>query len=158
MSTSAFRKITAIMVIWVLIFIAVANLIPQVEPIKEKVESIDKISVATGKQLVSTRGCLLCHSFGEAIRAPDLTDIGKKSDNKVPGYTTLDYLTEKLLIPNANPVAGWPVGMMPSADKPPAGLNDEEIAAVIMYLESLGSNPSSETQIKAAIDKYKAER
>ena len=55
-------------------------------------------------------------------------------------------------------MAGWPVGMMPSADKPPAGLNDEEIAAVIMYLESLGSNPSSETQIKAAIDKYKAER
>ena len=37
MSASAFRKITAIMVIWVLIFIAVANLIPQVEPIKEKV-------------------------------------------------------------------------------------------------------------------------
>ncbi|MDP6459339.1 MAG: cytochrome c [Candidatus Hydrothermarchaeota archaeon] len=158
MSSTAFRKITALMVVWVLVFVAVANTIPQVEPTKEKPKAIEKISIASGKQLVSTRGCLLCHSFGEAIRAPDLSGVGKRAETRVQGYTSLDYLGEKLVIPTALPVEGWPVGMMPPADKPPAALNDEEIAAAIMYLQSLGSKPSSEKEIRATIEKYKAQR
>jgi len=158
MSSTAFRKITALMVVWVLVFVVVANTIPQVEPTKEKPKAIEKISIASGKQLVSTRGCLLCHSFGEAIRAPDLSGVGKRAETRVQGYTSLDYLGEKLVIPTALPVEGWPVGMMPPADKPPAALNDEEITAAIMYLQSLGSKPSSEKEIIATIEKYKAQR
>jgi mono/diheme cytochrome c family protein len=158
MTDNAFKKITALMVFWMLVFTAVANMIPQVEPAKERPEGIEKVSVSAGKKLVSTRGCLLCHSFGEAIRAPDLMDAGRKAETRVPGYSSLDYLAEKLVIPTANPVEGWPVGMMPPADKPPAALSDEELAAVVMYLQSLGSKPSSEEEIRAAIQKYKAKR
>lgn len=154
----SFKKITALMVLWVLVFVAVANMIPQVEPVKERPKAIEKISVASGKHLVTTRGCLLCHSFGEAIRAPDLSGVGKRAETRVPGYTSLDYIAEKTIIPTAHPVPGWPVGMMPPADKPPVAFNDNELAAAIMYLQSLGSKPSTEAEIREAIKKAKARR
>lgn len=158
MSRGAFKKITTLMAMWILVFVAVASIIPQVEPSKEMPKAIERVSVITGKQLVSTRGCLLCHSFGEAIRAPDLSGIGKRAETRIPGYTSLDYLAEKLVIPTAHPVQDWPVGMMPPADKPPAAFNDNELAAAIMYLQSLGSKSSSEAEIKEAIKKAKARR
>lgn len=158
MSREAFTRITMLMVIWIFVFVAVANTIPQVEPSKEKPKAIERISVATGKQLVLTRGCLLCHSFGEAIRAPDLSGVGKRAETRVPGYTSLDYFAEKVLIPTAHPVQDWPAGMMPPADKPPAAFNDNELAAAIMYLQSLGSKSSSEAEIKEAIKKAKTRR
>ena len=55
--------------------------------------------------------------------------------------TDVAYLAESLYEPNAFIVEGFQGGM-PVINKPPIGLNDQEILAVIAYLQSLGGTPT----------------
>lgn len=78
-----------------------------------------------GKELFKSAGCGVCHSVtGEQLRGPDLSRIG--AEREVDTMATFLY---------------YGTAVMPPAIKPPANLNDNEITAVIAYLQSLGGKP-----------------
>ncbi|RMG68634.1 MAG: cytochrome c [Calditrichaeota bacterium] len=97
-----------------------------------------------GRQIVAGKGtCLTCHTIGadKPGRFPDLGGIGARAAHRKPGYSDVDYLAESLYRPNAYIVPGFAPGM-PQVNKPPIGLTDQEILAVIAYLQSLGGTPT----------------
>lgn len=123
----------------------VGQLVPQneVEP-PEVTELSEEMTVEemieTGREIAEGKGlCLTCHTIGQsgALRFPDLQGIGSRAADRVPGMSAEEYLRESLYDPNAYVVSGFDPGM-PSADRPPIGLTDEEIVTVIAYLQSLG--------------------
>lgn len=79
-----------------------------------------------GKEIFRGAGCGVCHSVvGEELRGPDLSNIGAVMDAEEMS-AFLYFGTD----------------VMPPANKPPANLTDEEITAVIAYMQSLGGRPS----------------
>jgi mono/diheme cytochrome c family protein len=79
-----------------------------------------------GKELFKSAGCGVCHSVtGEQLRGPDLSRIG--AEREVDTMATFMY---------------YGTAVMPPANKAPANLNDNEITAVIAYLQSLGGRPT----------------
>jgi len=101
--------------------------------------------VEIGEKIVSGKGtCLGCHTIGSdasSLRFPDLAGVGARARAREEGHTDVDYLAEALYDPNAYIVEGFQPGM-PTINKPPIGLTDQEILTVIAYLESLGGTPS----------------
>lgn len=100
--------------------------------------------VAVGEEIVSGKGtCLTCHTVGASggLRFPDLAGIGASASTRIEGYTDVEYLAESLYEPNEYIVEGF-LGGMPAVARPPINLNDDEILAVIAYLQSLGGEPS----------------
>jgi len=90
--------------------------------------------IAHGKGL-----CTTCHTIGskEAGRFPDLAGVAERAKTRVPGLSQLQYFAQTLCEPNAFIVPGFNPGM-PTINKPPVGLSDEELHAVIAWLESQG--------------------
>lgn len=106
--------------------------------------------VEVGKQIVEGKGtCLTCHTIGsnQPTRFPDLENIGVRAKTRKKGYSAVDYLAETLYEPNAYIVEGYNPGM-PTINKPPINLTDQEILTVIAYLQSLGSTPTVTMQTK----------
>ncbi len=106
----------------------------------EVIELADDLSTAEmvdiGKEIFDGKGiCVTCHN-GSA-RFPDLVGIATVASSRIPGYTALDYLAESLYEPDIFLVEGFNKGM-PAINKPPIGLTDDEILAVIAYLQTLG--------------------
>lgn len=96
--------------------------------------------VAAGEEIASGKGtCLTCHTVsGETGgRFPDLANIGLVAAERKEGFSDVEYLAESLYEPNEYIVEGFLPGMTPISD-PPIDLNDQEILAVIAYLQSLG--------------------
>ncbi|MDX1429852.1 MAG: cytochrome c [Rhodothermales bacterium] len=100
---------------------------------------------AVGEELVGGKGtCLGCHTIGshsESLRFPDLGGIGAAASGRVDGQDDVTYLAESMYEPNKFIVEGFLAGM-PAINKPPIGLTDDEIKAVIAYLQSLGGTPT----------------
>ncbi len=93
-----------------------------------------------GKGIFGGKGiCNTCHTIGKsgALRFPDLQGIGERAANRRPGLSAAAYLAESLYEPGAYIVEGFNPGM-PAISEPPIGLSDQEILAVISYLETLG--------------------
>lgn len=146
-----FKKVTVFVFMWVLIFVVISSIIPQVKPTKELPKAITKVSVSMGKQLVTTRGCMVCHAIGsETGRAPDLANIGRRAAERKPGYDGMSYIIESLIDPQAYVVEGFPP-IMPPANKPPAVLSEDEIISTVMFLQSLGGKPSEPGEIRKKI-------
>ena len=100
--------------------------------------------VAAGEQIVAGKGtCLGCHTMsGETEgRFPDLANVGAIAGTRREGMSDVDYLAESLYEPNIFVVEGFLPGM-PEVDEPPIDLSDQEILAVVAYLQSLGGTPS----------------
>jgi mono/diheme cytochrome c family protein len=100
--------------------------------------------VEIGEEIARGKGtCMQCHTIGEegALRFPDLANIGARAGDRREGYSDVEYLAESLYEPNAFVVEGFAPGM-PAVDQPPIALTDQEIMAVIAYLQSLGGTPS----------------
>lgn len=106
------------------------NSIPQSawEAPKKKILSRDmnpRDLAKEGKAIFRQAGCGVCHSLtGQKLRGPDLSNIGADMDAEsiaVMLYSGSD--------------------VMPPANRAPANLSNEEITAVIAYLESLGGQP-----------------
>lgn len=101
--------------------------------------------VTVGQEIVEGKGtCLTCHTVGSedaALRFPDLGDIGAVAGTRRDGYSDVEYLAESLYEPNAYIVEGFQGGM-PNVSQPPIDLTDQEIMAVIAYLQSLGGTPT----------------
>jgi mono/diheme cytochrome c family protein len=97
-----------------------------------------------GRQIMEGKGlCFTCHTVGKsgALRFPDLDGIGARAGNRIPGLSDVEYLAQSLYRPDAYIVDGFNPGM-PVVDKPPIGLTDDEILAVVAYLQSLGGTTS----------------
>jgi mono/diheme cytochrome c family protein len=93
-----------------------------------------------GREIMEGKGlCFTCHTVGKsgALRFPDLEGVGARAGNRVPGLSDVEYLAQSLYQPDAFVVEGFNPGM-PVINRPPIGLTDDEIRAVIAYLQSLG--------------------
>jgi cytochrome c2 len=93
-----------------------------------------------GRDVMEGKGlCFTCHTVGKsgALRFPDLAGIGGRAGSRVPGLSDVDYLAQSIYEPGAFIVPGFNPGM-PTINKPPIGLSDQEILAVIAYLQSMG--------------------
>jgi hypothetical protein len=100
--------------------------------------------VPVGRQIMDSKGlCFTCHTIGRsgALRFPDLAGVDERAKERVPGLTDVDYFAQTLYEPDAFIVPGFNPGM-PTINKPPIGLTDQEILCVIAYLQSLGGTPT----------------
>lgn len=138
-------KIGALTVATTAFYTLVGQLVPQKEiyPPKEaalKKEMTADEMVKAGREVMENKGlCFTCHTIGKqgALRFPDLQGIGARAGSRVPGLSDVQYLAQSLYEPMAFIVPGFNPGM-PVINKPPIGLSDQEILAVIAYLQSLG--------------------
>jgi len=123
----------------------IGQLVPQKEvlPPKETVMRQDMTTgdlVKLGDEITHGKGlCFTCHTVGKkgALRFPDLEGIATRATSREPGKTALQYMAQSIYHPNDFIVPGFNPGM-PQIDKPPIGLTDQEILAVLAYLQSLG--------------------
>src|SRR5262249_12665728 len=94
--------------------------------------------------------CLTCHTIGKSagpFRFPDLAGVDARAKTREPGLTDIDYFAQAMYEPNAFIVPGFNPGM-PTINKPPIGLSDQEILGVIAYLQSLGGTSTVTLQTK----------
>jgi cytochrome c5 len=133
-----------------LFYTYVGHLVPQKElQPPPKVEITQDMTAAQlakiGDQIAHTKGlCTTCHTIGskEAThRFPDLAGVAERAKTRVPGLDQLQYFAQTLCDPNAFIVPGFNPGM-PTINKPPVGLTDEELHAVIAWLQSQGGEPT----------------
>ena len=146
-------------------YVAIGNSIPQlksepVEVITEIGESPEEL-IAVGKKIfTSDRAvCLTCHSLGEdpKARCPNQEGVGERAVTRKPGYSAAEYLIESVYNPNAFIVSGFPKNQMTPVNKPPIALSDDEILAVVSYLNALGGVTDEEfvEQARAAQDPWR---
>lgn len=138
-------KIGALTLATTAFYTLVGQLVPQkeVQPPQETVlakEMSPGEFLAAGQKIMEGKGlCFTCHTVGKtgALRFPDLAGIGARAGSRVPGLSDVGYLAQSMYEPNAFVVPGFNPGM-PVINKPPIGLTDQEILAVIAYLQSMG--------------------
>lgn len=107
---------------------------PEVVEMSEDLTTADLVEI--GREIYEGKGtCQTCH--GSTSRFPDLDGIATRAASRIPGMGQLEYLAQSLYEPDAFIVEGYTSGM-PAMDKPPIGLSDDEIKAVIAYLQTLG--------------------
>jgi hypothetical protein len=100
--------------------------------------------VTVGRQIMDTKGlCFTCHTIGRsgALRFPDLGGVAGRAAERVPGLSDVEYFAQSMYEPDAFVVPGFNPGM-PTINRPPIGLTDQEILCVIAYLQSLGGTPT----------------
>jgi mono/diheme cytochrome c family protein len=115
---------------------------PQVVEIAKDVTTAQMVEI--GKGIFEGKGlCHTCHKIGGTgpARFPDLAGVGERAANRIPGMSGVAYLAHSLYEPDSFIVPGFIKGM-PTINKPPIGLTDDEIKAVIAFLESLGGTPT----------------
>jgi mono/diheme cytochrome c family protein len=142
-------KIGALTLATTAFYTLVGQLVPQKEiyPPREaalKKEMTADEMVKAGREVMENKGlCFTCHTIGKsgALRFPDLAGIGARASQRVSGLSDVQYLAQSLYDPTAFIVPGFNPGM-PVMNKPPIGLSDQEILAVIAYLQSLGGKVS----------------
>lgn len=104
--------------------------------VKNKASS-DK-SIEQGRQLAQSQGCLSCHSVdGSSSVGPTWQGLFGKTETLADGSTVVvdeKFLKESILKPNASIIKGYS-GMMP-----PYAFDDEQLAALIAYTQSLHSS------------------
>jgi Cytochrome c len=133
----------------------VGQLVPQkeVQPPVEVVMSKDmkpEEMAKVGLEIMENKGlCFTCHTVGKsgALRFPDLAGIGSRAGSRIPGLSGVEYMAESMYDPGKYIVPGFNPGM-PVISKPPIGLTDDEILAVIAYLETLGGTTTVTMETK----------
>jgi len=121
---------------------------PQETAIKSDLTTADMVKV--GREVMEGKGfCLTCHTIGKtgALRFPDLAGVDARAKTRVPGLSDIEYFAQSMYEPTAFVVPGFPPAM-PPINKPPIGLNDQEILCVIAYLQTLGGTPTVTLQTK----------
>jgi len=121
---------------------------PQETALKGDLTTADMVKV--GREIMEGKGmCLTCHTIGKtgALRFPDLDGVDARAKTRVSGLNDVEYFAQSLYEPTAFVVPGFPPAM-PPINKPPIGLNDQEILCVIAYLQTLGGTPTVTLQTK----------
>lgn len=111
---------------------------PEVVEMSEDLTTADMVEI--GQEIFEGKGlCSTCHTIGSsgALRFPDLEGIATRAGERVGGLNALEYMAQSLYEPEAYIVPGF-AGGMPKIDEPPIELSDDEIKAVIAYLQTLG--------------------
>jgi mono/diheme cytochrome c family protein len=142
-------RIAALTIGATLFYAYVGHMVPQQityppEEVALKADMTTEEMVSAGEEIVGGKGtCLGCHTIGDDKpgRFPDLGGIGSRAGSRKQGLTDVEYLAESLYEPNVYIVEGFNPGML-AANKPPISLSDQEILAVIAYLQSLGATPN----------------
>jgi hypothetical protein len=135
----------------------VGQLVPQKEvlPPQETILRADLTTadmVPIGRQIMEGKGlCTTCHTIGRsgALRFPDLDGVAARAATRVPGLSDVEYFAQSLYAPDTFIVAGFNPGM-PTINKPPIGLTDQEILCVIAYLQTLGGTATVTLQTSHA--------
>ncbi len=131
-------------------YMYLGQIVPQKEahpppPVLISAEMTTDDLVAVGQELANGKGqCLIgCHTIGQSgpMRYPDLDGIGSRAGSVIEGLSDVQYLAQSLYDPNSFIVPGFAQGMQ-AIDEPPIGLSDDEIKAVIAWLQSLGGTPT----------------
>lgn len=145
----------------------VGQMVPQKETYPPKtIELSDDLTteemVDVGLQIAAGKGtCLTCHTIGSTAsgRYPDLANIGSIAATRKEGMSAVEYLAESLYEPNTYIVEGFLPGM-PVVNKAPINLTDQEILAVIAWLQSLGGTPSvtMQTELRWQSDEQPAQQ
>jgi mono/diheme cytochrome c family protein len=148
-------KIAGLAVATTAFYTYVGQLVPQkeVHPPAEVAISKDmgpEEMLRVGREIMAGKGlCFTCHTIGKKgpLRFPDLEGVGARAGERVPGLSDVEYLAQSLYEPNTFVVPGFNPGM-PVINKPPVGLTDDEILAVIAYLQSLGGTTTVTMQTR----------
>lgn len=128
----------------------IGQLVPQkmvLAPVETKIkkDATTEEMIQIGRGIAEGKGlCLTCHTVTgktTALRFPDLQGIGSRAAARVEGLDDVGYLAQSLYEPDSYIVEGFSPGM-PTMNKPPIDLSDEEILTVIAYLQSLGGTPT----------------
>jgi hypothetical protein len=136
----------------------VGQMVPQneVQPPQETVIRADLTTadmVKVGREIMEGKGlCFTCHTIGKAegpFRFPDLAGVDERAKTRVPGLSDVDYFAQSIYEPERFIVPGFNPGM-PVINRPPIGLNDQEILCVIAYLQTLGGTPTVTLQTSHA--------
>jgi cytochrome c2 len=135
----------------------VGNMVPQLESrpqaqLQLSADATPEQLAKAGEQIFYGKGtCALCHSVepSEAARCPILgagplgpaigaraEDRLKEASYKGKAKDGTEYLIESLTHPQDYLVPGFPP-IMPVINKPPIGLNDDEVAAVVAFLQNI---------------------
>lgn len=115
---------------------------PQETLIRPDLTTADMVTV--GREIMDGKGlCFTCHTIGRtgALRFPDLAGVAARAAERVPGLSDVDYFAQTMYEPDAFVVPGFNPGM-PTINRPPIGLTDQEILCVMAYLQSLGGMPT----------------
>ena len=115
---------------------------PQEVALRSDLTTADMVKV--GREIMEGKGlCLTCHTIGKsgALRFPDLAGVDVRAKSRVAGLSDVEYFAQSMYEPNAFVVPGFVPGM-PTINKPPIGLTDQEILCVIAYLQTLGGTPT----------------
>ena len=131
-------------------YMYLGQIVPQKEvhpppPVLINAEMTTEDLIEVGSELANGKGqCLAaCHLIGSSgpSRYPDLGGIGQRAATRIEGLTDVEYLAQSLYEPGSFVVPGYEDGMQPM-NEPPISLSDDEIKAVIAWLQSLGGTPS----------------
>jgi mono/diheme cytochrome c family protein len=148
-------RIAALAVATTAFYTYVGQLVPQkevqppVEVVLSKEMSPEEMA-KVGREIMAGKGlCFTCHTVGKAgaLRFPDLEGIGSRAASRRPGMSDVEYLAQSLYEPDIYILPGFNPGM-PVISKPPIGLTDDEILAVIAYLQTLGGTTTVTMQTK----------
>lgn len=105
--------------------------------------------VEQGRALADAKGCAACHTIDGSPRVgPTWKGLYGKTENMADGSTALvdeAYLRSFIRDPQARQVKGFPPVM------PRIELSDEELAALVAYIQSLGSPPAQAAAEKGAV-------
>ncbi len=144
-------KIAALVLGSTALYTYIGQLVPQKEvqpPVEIEVDpnATTEDLVALGRTIADGKGlCFTCHTVGQGaaagLRFPDLEGIATRAETRIPGRTALQYLAHSIYMPDEFIVEGFNPGM-PAIHKPPIGLTDPEILAVLAYLQTLGGSPT----------------
>ena len=150
---SNFFRVTGFVAIVLGLFSLTSLAVPQMASLPPAEETIDIAAIKTptdiaalGQTIFFSKGqCALCHSIGpsESARCPDLKGIGAKLSKQ--------FLYESLTDPQAFVYQDYRHGgvpkeypaTMPRIDKDPIGLSNNEILAVIAFLQQMSGEPIS---------------
>ena len=134
----------------------VGQMVPQkeVQPPAEialKADMTQAEMAKVGREIMDGKGlCLTCHTIGKTegpFRFPDLAGVDTRARTREPGLSDVEYFAQAMYEPNAFVVPGFNPGM-PTINKPPVGLTDQEILCVIAYLQTLGGTTTVTLQTK----------
>lgn len=138
-------KIGALVVATTALYTYLGQLVPQKEvqaPVV--IELASDLTTAEivdiGRGIFEGKGlCSTCHTIGKSgvLRFPDLDGVGARAAGRVEGLSALEYLAQSVYEPDRFIVPGFNPGM-----KVPKDLSDQELLAVIAYLQSLGGTPT----------------
>lgn len=140
-------KVGGLVLVTTLLYMYIGQLVPQKEvPAPQVIELSQDLTTAElveiGKEIFEGKGvCSSCHKNDEAGRGPNLAGIATRAAERIPGMGALEYLIQSLYDPDVYVVPGREPAMDP-VNRPPISLTDDEIRAMLAYLQSLGGEPT----------------